>query len=210
MGTKGLQTFDLNLNEKANKNVVYKKRLTFARISLATLILISLLQLFNIANQLNITKSKLDSVFNAGTTTTILTILSYVSAVKILILQLIEYVLQLPYISLAVICAQMAVNYVYTYISGDFWHLIPVEIWELVNSKVAESTTNPGSSALTANISGCFLSIFLLFLFGLEWGPVLSLLLWCSNMVMPTVFQSSTDVKHALLMDFAQVNHLLT
>lgn len=205
IGTKGLQAFNLHLNDKTNKNVVYKKRLTFARISLATLILISLLQSITTTNQSNITKSKLDLIFNTEKTTSILTILSYVSAVKIMFLESIQFLLELPYISFGVACLQTLINYVYAYISGDVWRLLPAEIIELVESNAGEIGTNPGSSTLTTNISGCFLSVFLLFVFGLEWGPVLSLLLWSFGMVMPSVIHNATDARQSLLLDFTQV-----
>lgn len=205
IGTKGLQAFNLSFNQKANKINVYRKRLTFARISLGALIVISILQSFTTTNQIHITKSKLDSVFNTAATTSILTVFSYISAVKILILQLIQYVFALPYISLAIDCMQMLVKYAYTYISGDFLKLINLDIFELIDSSVNGNEAIPGCSTLTTNISGCFLSVFLLFLFGLSWGPVLSLLLWSIGMALPTITVSTTDLRSALALDFAQV-----
>lgn len=206
IGLKGLQAFNLNLHKKANKVIVYKKRATFARISLATLIIISLLQSFAISNQISITKSKLDAVFNAGTTTSILTILSYIAAVKILTLKAIQYILALPYISLAVTSMQIIVKYAYTYIGGDVWSLVNASISEFIDSTViVEEETNPGFSTLTTNVSGCFLSIFILFLFGLGWSQVLSLLLWSLSMIVPTVHHDAADFRQALIMDSIQV-----
>lgn len=206
IGSKGLQAFNLNLHEKANKVIVYKKRLTFARISLAALVFISLLQLSAISNQISITKAKLDTIFNASTTTSILTIISYVAAVKILILQAIQYVLALPYISLAVTSTQMLIKYVYTYINGDIWSLVNASISEFIDSTIdVEVETNPEFSTLTTNVSGCFLSIFLLFLSGLGWSPVLSLLLWSLNMILPTIHYDAKDLKQTLIMDLVQV-----
>lgn len=207
IGSKGLQAFNLSLNQKANKVIVHRKRLTFARISLGALIVISLLQFFATTNQISITKPKLDSVFNAATTTSILTVLSYISAVKILILQSIQYLLDLPYISLAVTCVQMLVKYVYTYVSGDFLARINKEIFELIDSGVSGDEANPEFSSLTTNVAGCFLSIFLLFLFGLGWGPILSLLLWSLGMLLPNITLNTTDLAQALVLDFLQVFH---
>lgn len=206
IGKKGLQAFDLNVNEKINKTIVHKKRLIFARITLAALILISTLQTFTIMNQLTITKSRLDAMFNPSTTNAILTVLSYISAMKILVLQLIEHVIDLPYISNGIVAMQIAINYVYNYIRGDFWSRLNTEIIELIEANVAENDTNISSSTLTANVSGCFLSIFLLFLFGLQWGPVLSLLLWSFSMIMPSIFHNIDDVKQILLLDVTQVS----
>lgn len=202
-GTKGLQAFNLSLNQKANKVIVHKKRLTFARISLGALICISLLQLFITTSQMNITKAKLDEVFNDNTSTAILLIFSYISAIKIIALQFIFYILELPYISLAVTSTQMLVKYMYTYMSGDFLKTAVSDILELVDTDVPEADLE--FSTVTTNISGCFLSIFLLFLFGLSWGPVLSLLLWSSSMLMPSFIQSTTDGRQALILDFVQV-----
>lgn len=210
IGAKGLQAFNLNLNQKANKTIVYKKRLTFARISLAALVVISLLQSFTTTNQMNITKSKLDTIFNDNITTFILTILSYVSAIKILVLQLIQQILALPYISCAVAFAQMSVNYVYTYVSGDFWKIISNKIstdfLELIETNVNNADDlSLGYSTVTTNVSGCFLSVFLLFMFGLGWGPVLSLLLWSLNMILPTIVHDTDIVQQTLLFDIVQV-----
>lgn len=205
IGAKGLQAFNLHLNEKANKNIVQKKRSTFARISLAVLIIISWLHLLTITNQIKLTKSKLDSVFNPSTTTSILIILSYISAVKILMSRMIQYVIELPYVSLLVTYLQIVVKYVYTYINGDIWSVINMEFLELVDSNVAENDAI-GSSTLITNVSGCFLSVFILFLFGLGWGPVLSLLLWSLSMAMPTMIQSTSDVRQVLILDFIQVS----
>lgn len=205
IGAKGLQAFNLHLNEKANKNIVQKKRSTFARISLAVLIIISWLHLLTITNQIKLTKSKLDSVFNPSTTTSILIILSYISAVKILMSRMIQYVIELPYVSLLATYLQIVVKYVYTYINGDIWSVINMEFLELVDSNVAENDAI-GSSTLITNVSGCFLSVFILFLFGLGWGPVLSLLLWSLSMAMPTMIQSTSDVRQVLILDFIQVS----
>lgn len=207
IGTKGLEAFDLNANGKTNKTVVHKKRLIFARIALVALVLISLLQTFTIMNQITITKARLDSIFNASTTKAILTILSYISAVKIVALQLVEHVVELPYISFGIACMKISINYVYAYMSGDFWSQLNARIVELVEDNVAKNDTNISSSILTTNVSGCFLSIFLLFLFGLEWGPVLSLLLWSFSMIMPTVIHNAEDSTHILLLDFVHVSH---
>lgn len=201
---KGLQAFNLSLNQKANKVIVHRKRVTFARISLGALIVISLLQSFSTNNQTNITKSKLDQLFNAGTTTTILTIFSYISAMKIMSFQLIWYVLELPYISLAVTCIQMLVKYVYKYINGDFWTIAVAEMFELIDTHVTEAES-PGFSTITTNVAGCFLSIFLLFLFGMSWGPVLSLLLWSSSMIVPNFMNNTMDVRQTIIMDLMQV-----
>lgn len=209
IGKKGLQAFDLNVNEKINKTIVHKKRSIFARITLAALILISILQTFTVMNQITITKSRLDSLFNSGTTNAILTVLSYISAMKILALQLIGQVIELPYIANGIVSMQIAINYAYNYIRGDFWSQINAEIVKLIEANVAEDNTNISSSTLTANVSGCFLSIFLFFLFGLQWGPVLSLLLWSFSMIIPTAIHSSEEAKQILLLDFTQVRKRL-
>lgn len=206
IGSKGLQAFNLNVHEKANKVIVYKKRQTFARISLAALILISLLQTLGVANQISITKTKLDTVFNASTTTSILTILSYIAAVKILISQAIQYILDLPYISLAVVCVQLFIKYAYSYISGNIWSQVNASLSEFIDSTGVEDNENPGFSTLTTNVAGCFLSIFLLFLFGLGWGQVLSLLLWSLSMIVPNIAYDAKDLKQALLFDVIQVS----
>lgn len=207
IGAKGLRAFDLSGNGSADKQPVQKKRHSFVRISLSTLILISLLQLCVISNRINITKTKLDTIFNDSSTTVILTVLSYFAAVQILIGNLINNLLMWPYISYAVTSSQLFIKYLYTLINGDIWAIIDVNIANLIELKNAEQpTANMEFSTLMLNLAGCFMSTFVLFLTGLKFGPILSLLLWSCNTVMPSVSHDNISTpQHALIFDLAQV-----
>lgn len=209
IGAKGLRAFDLSENGSADKQPIQKKRHLFVRISLLTLISISLLQLCVISNRINITKTKLDSIFNASCTTLILTVLSYLAAVQILIGTVIDNLLMLPYISYAVTSSRLFIKYLYTLINGDIWAMIDVNIANLIELKDAEQPANIEFSTLMLNLAGCFMSTFVLFLTGLKFGPILSLLLWSCNTVIPSVSQDNISTpQHALIFDLAQVRHL--
>lgn len=209
IGANGLRAFDLSENGSVNKQPVQKKRHLFVRISLLTLILISLLQLYVMSNRINITKTKLDSIFNAASTTMILTALSYFAAVRILIGNLINNLLILPYISYAVSSVRLFIKYLYTLMSGDIWTMIDVSIANLIELKDAEQTANIEFSTLMLNLAGCFMSTFVLFLTGLKFGPILSLLLWSCNMIIPSVVaQDISTPQYVLIFELTQVRHL--
>lgn len=208
IGAKGLRAFDLSENGSANKQPVHKKRHLFVRISLLTLITISLLQIYVLSNRINITKTKLDSIFNASSTTLILTVLSYFAAVQILIGNLINNLLILPYISYVVSSIRLFIKYLYTLINGDIWAMIDVNIANLIEMADAEQTANIEFSTLMLNLAGCCMSTFVLFLTGLRFGPVLSLLLWSCNMIIPSVTQDISTPQYALILDLAQVRDL--
>lgn len=208
IGAKGLRAFDLSDNGNANKQPAHKKRHLFVGISLLTLISISLLQLYVISNRIDITKTKLDSIFNASSTTLILTVLSYFAAVQILIGNLINNLLILPYISYAVSSVRLFIKYLYTLINGDIWAMIDVSIANLIELKDAEQIANIEFSSLMLNLAGCFMSTFVLFLTGLKFGPILSLLLWSCNMIIPSMTQDITTPEYAFIFDLAQVRDL--
>lgn len=208
IGAKGLQAFNLSENGSAYKQPVHEKRHLFVRISLLTSVLISLLQLCVISNRINITKMKLDSVFNASSTALILTVLSYFAAVQILIGNLINDLLILPYISYAVASVRWFIKYLYTLISGDIWAMIDFSIANLIEFKDAEQTANIEFSTLMLNLAGCFMSTFVLFLTGLKFGSILSLLLWSCSMIIPSVTQDISTPQYALIFDLAQVKDL--
>lgn len=102
----------------------------------------------------------------------------------------------------------MLVKHAYNYISGDIWKAVNAEILQFVETNVTEDDLNPGFAMLTTNVSGCSLSIFLLFLFGLGWGPVLSLLLWSLSMVTPIYAHNTMDVTQTLILDVIQVSFI--
>lgn len=205
IGAKGLRAFDLSENGKTNKKPIQQKRHLFAKITLFTLILISLLQLYVISNQITITKAKLDTIFSQSATAFILTILSYFSAVQILIGTLFNNLLSLPYMSFMVSSTKVFIKYLYTFISGDIWSMIDISVSNLIEFGDFEQKSSNEFSSLMLNLSGCFMSTFLLFLTGLNVAPVLSLLLWSCNMIMPSVTQDIPTLQHALIFDMIQV-----
>lgn len=204
IGTKGLQALDLSTTDKTNIKSIYKKRHFFARLSSITLISISLLHFYLNSNQIDITKAKLDEVFNANTTTSILTMLSYISAIKIMITQLLHYIISLPYISLFALSVQFFIQYVYKFIGGDVWSVINDQLTNFIEPSVARDEFN-GFSTMMLNVSGCFISTFLLFLHGLELGQIFLLLLWSCNVIIPTLLHGVTELRDLLILDLIQV-----
>lgn len=205
IGAKGLRAFDLSKTDKRNKKTVYKKRHLCAQIALFALISISSLQLYVISNQIDITKQKLDSVFNAQTTNSILTVFSYFAAAKIMIADLLDNFLGLPYISLIMTSVRLFINNLYALTNGDIWTLINTNVSSLLDLNIVEDNTSVEMSTMIINLSGCFMSIFLLFLIGLEIGPVLSLLFWSCNMIIPSMAQDPSMLQSRLLLDIVQV-----
>lgn len=206
IGAKGLRAFDLSENSKTNKMAIYTKRYLFAKISLIALISISLIQLYVISNQISITKTKLDSVFSTSMAATILTILSYFSAAKIMISAMFDQLFNLPYILFVVTSCKLFIKYLYTFVNGDIWAIINTNVANLIELSGDEQESIVEFPTLMLNLSGCFMSTFLLFLTGLKVGPVLSLILWSLNMIVPSMTQDILTPQNALLFDFVQVN----
>lgn len=208
IGAKGLYMFDLNMDDKTYTIQIYRKRDFCSRISLIALTYISLLHFYVSSNQTDITKTKLDTVFDASTSTWILTILSYISAINIMIGHFVVNIITLPYISLFVSCLRFFIQYIYICFGGDLWSIVNVELTNLIEpTDTIDKSIN--FSTVLLNISGCFISMFLLFLHGLEIGPIFLLLLWSCNAIMPTLVQGTTDLPHLLIFDSIQVRFQL-
>lgn len=206
IGAKGFRAFDLGLSDDANKKQIYQKRNLFARCLSMALIVISLLHLYVTCKQIDVTKGKLDAIFDASTTLTILTILSYLSAMKIMISHCIQHVLSLPFVSMATATSQSTIDYLYTFSGGEIWSIIDTEFLQNINASTAIEDAGIASTMLL-NISGCFMSTILLYLRGLEIQPIMTILLWSGNIIMPTMTQGVADPAQLLIFDIIKVSY---
>lgn len=205
IGVKGFRALDLGLSDNANKKNIYQKRNLFARCLSMALIVISMLHLYVTCKQIDVTKGKLDTIFDASTTLTILTILSYLSAIKIMISHSIQHVLALPFVSTLTTTSQSTIDYLYTLSGGDIWSIIDTEFIQNINANTAIDDANVASTMLL-NICGCFMSTILLFLRGLEIQPTMTILLWSGNIIMPTLTQGVADPTQLLIFDIIKVS----
>lgn len=187
IGVKGLQAFNLNDKTKTKKQNVQKRQI-FAKIALFALVSISAMQLHLGLSEISITKARLDSIFSPTTTSAILMILSYISAAKILFAQMLNKVIGLPYLASATFSTKALVNYLYAFVGGNLYQIVDTdELMKLIGPVEAVNSSASNGIAIITNVSGCFLSTFLLFLLGLEYGAVFSLLIWSFNMILPSL-----------------------
>lgn len=205
IGANGFRALDLGLTDSSNKKLVYQKREMVAQGLSMILVVISLLHFYVTCKQIDVTKGKLDAVFDASTTVHILTILSYLSAVKIMIAQSVHHILSLPFVSLATSSTQSAIDYLYTYSGGDIWSIINMELVQNVHDNMATEHVDDVSSVLL-NVCGCFIATILLNLRGLGVQPILTILLWSGNIIAPTLAQGVIDPAQLLIFDITTVS----
>lgn len=206
IGAKGFRALDLGLNDSSNKKLVYQKRQLLAHGLSVILIVISLLHWFVTCKQIDVTRGKLDAVFDASTTVQILTVLSYMSAIKIMVANSMYHILSLPMVSMLTSSTQSAIDHLYTYSGGDLWSFINADLVQNIHGHSATEHADNVSSVLL-NVCGCFIATILLYLRGLEAQPILTILLWSGNIVVPTMTQGVLDPAQLLIFDVARVSH---
>lgn len=203
LGATRLRAFDLHLNTSNIQKCVKQRRRLFTKIALFTLIVISILQLFKLSQSINITKSKLDTVFSESITATLLIVLSYLSAFKIIIVQFFIQLFSLPYISAMLEMCTLLISYAYVSINNSSIYELLYDIIQLPIDD--ESFNGDKNEDVITNVSACLLSIFVIFVSGLRTGTVLSLLMWSLNMALPTVMPNNLNTANVLFYDALKV-----
>lgn len=204
IGAKGLNALDFGLNDKVNKRHVYQKRHLLARGLSAVLIVISLLHLYITCKHIHVTKEKLDAVLDSSATLTILTLLSYLSAMKIMMTHTIRRILSIPIVSTFTSTTQSTIECLYSFSGGDIWSIIDTDLLQNINTSNANNHVDYVSTVLL-NVSGCFISTVLLYLNGLKFQPIITILLWCGSIIVPSLTQGVTDPTQLLIFDVFKV-----
>lgn len=207
IGAKGLRAFDL---QGQSKKLVQQKRQFFAKLCVFVLFIISILNVYKTSQSVNITKAKLDTVFNQNVTSTILIVLSYLTAFKIVFTNFCCYVSALPYITYVTTAIQLLCSYFCVSLHGNVSELLQTETWQNVLNTSAlpiEFDIKPvnDNETIILDLSGCLLAIFLIFLTGLKTAPIISLMLWSLDMALPTMFLNKTGLIDELVMDTLKV-----
>lgn len=204
--------FDLHLNRDKNKKTVQEKRNFFTKLCLFALITVSLLNLYKTSQNINITKTKLDTVCTPAITTSILVVLSYLQALKILIVNSFGYINSLPYISKIILSVKLLSSYLYFTLRGnisDLFQVNALQHFENISALPLElSTESVDDETVLLDLAGCFLSIFLIFLTGLKTGPIAALMLWSMEMALPAMFSQKHGLTGELAVDALNVSFL--
>lgn len=214
IGAKGLRALDMHVAAIAKMND-NQKRQTIATICLSIICCISIIGLYKIGQNANITKAKLETTFSPFCTSTILMGMSYLTAVKIITVNSFNYLLELPYISQ---CSQVLNTFttsIYLLITGDVFDYVKQNIWTNMDTiyanlppfgpqpeRLVESTIE---HSVVVNLAGCALSMLVILVQGIEYGPVLSLFIWSMNMAIPSIFHKSAGLQIELIVDLLKV-----
>ncbi|KAJ6638925.1 Transmembrane protein [Pseudolycoriella hygida] len=174
IGARGLQTIDRHV-----KSFEPEKRLTFYRISLVILIVLSMWNLNKIGSTVNLSKKHLDAHFPPLVTSFTLIAISYISAIKLL---LTEYFSMIPFFN------DNLVTLSWNYIANDIFKLtIAVDYFI--------------ETDFVVNIVAALLSLVLVLQNGFrKLGSISIMLLWNVNMLWPTIVEvMETDFPGELL-----------
>lgn len=167
IGAKGLQVLDRHAKVVAGS----RQRITFNRICLATLILLSIWNLYDVSGTVNLSKKHLDTYFPPLVTHAILLVVSYISAVRLLVTELMSTI---PLLTL------------------DFEWLrfnVTRDINDFLNSNVANECCN--ETGFLINSAAVLLSLKLVWENGVtRVGSMLIMLLWNVNMLWPKIAET--------------------
>lgn len=214
IGAKGLRALDMHVAAiaKMNEN---QKRQTVATICLSIICCISVIGLYQSGQSANITKAKLETTFSPVCTSTILMGMSYLTAIKIITTNSVNYLLALPHIAY---CSQLIstfTNYTYLLITGDIFDYIRHNVWTNIDSmytnappfgpqpeRLAEHTIE---DSVVVNLAGCALSMLVILVHGIKYGPVFNLFIWSMSMAIPSIFHRSAGLQIELIVDLLKV-----
>lgn len=198
------------MDRGTNKKIVQQKRKLFTKLCLFALITVSILNLYKTSQNINITKAKLETVFTPAITSSILIILSYLTALKILIVSSFGYIYSLPYVSQFILSVRLLSSYFYFTLRGNVIELFQVNASQLFTSAlpVELDTKSVDNETVLLDLAACFLSIFLIFMTGLKTGPIVALMLWSMEMALPAMFSSNRGLAEDLAVDALSVRSL--
>lgn len=213
IGAKGLRALDLQLNNSKTRKNVLRKRHLIVNLCAVSLIVIAMLHLFQTSQTIDINKTKLDAVFSSTIVAPLLVVISYISAMKILIVRIFEKVMTLPYVTVAVTTAKIFISYIYLSLGGSISSFADSKaLNEFIEMTAIPKELNIESAegkALITNTAGCLLSIFVIFMTGLRSPSVLSLVLWSLDMAMPSLWHNKLNPAEALIFDIIKVRSLV-
>lgn len=175
IGAKGLQVLDRHV-----KVADSRQRIVLNRICLAALIVLSMWNLYNTGQTVNLSKKHLDSYFPPLVTHFILLGVSYISAVRLLVT---EYLSSIPLLAI------------------DFEWLrfnVTKDINSLLNSTVGNEYFN--ETDFLINSTAVLLSLKLVLDNGVtRVGSIVIMLLWNVNMLWPKISESMSNLPVDLL-----------
>lgn len=202
LGTKGLHAFNLQFSAAKSDGKVRQQRQLYAKLSLLTLVVLSLLSAYQTTVAIDINKTKLDTVFNGTTTAAILIVASYISAFKILVTKFLNGFVSLPYIVAAFTIWQSMIENVYRGLGQTARDTMLTEFDGFFGG------INPADKDHTVitNVSGCLLSFFVIFTIGFRFSSIFSLILWTVSMLLTTQNDSTETTILTVAVDASSVS----
>lgn len=197
------------MDRGTNKKIIQQKRKLFTKLCLFALITVAILNFYKTSQSINITKAKLETVCTPAITSSILVVLSYLTALKILAVNFFGYIYSLPYVSQLILSVKLLSSYLYFTLRGNVIELFQAnasQYFENISAFSAElDAKSVDNETVLLDLAGCFLSIFLIFMTGLKIGPIAALMLWSMEMALPAMFLSKHGLAEELAVDASNV-----
>lgn len=205
LGAKGLRAFESHFSTDKMAVQIQQRRQLFTRVCLFSLIVISTIIAYQTTATIDINKNKLDAVFNPSTTAVILIVASYSSACNILIKKFVNYFISMPYITAVLSLCQMVMAYLHSSFGQTAWDNVLTELSLLSN----DINATDKDEVVIANVAGCLLSIFAIFVTGFNFKSAFSLILWSVNSLLATQINRSAAPLLAVIIDAISVSFII-
>lgn len=182
IGAKGFSILDLHM--ATNQITATKKKEFFTKICFYTLVFLSVINLIKVTQNIEISKIRLETVFNPMTTQLIIQIVSYISVAKQLIISVYSYILNIPIVSQSTLFLGTITQMIYLTINPKESF---INFWK-VNFDFDEYKTINSDPDFMVNFAGILLSLSLIFLQGFQTiRQALVILIWSAGMVLPLI-----------------------
>lgn len=184
IGAKGFSILDLHMT--TNQITATKKKEFFTKICFTTLVFLSVINLIKVTQNIELSKIRLETVFNPTATQLIIQIVSYISVAKQLIISVYSYILNIPLVSQSTLFLGTITQMIYLTVNPkesfiNFWKVN----FDFNEYKSVVNGTDPD---FMVNFAGILLSMSLIFLQGFQTiRQALVILIWAAGLVLPLI-----------------------
>lgn len=182
IGSKGFSILDMHM--ATNQITATKKKEFFTKICFYTLVFLSVINLIKVTQNIEISKLRLETVFNPPATQLIIQLVSYIAVAKQTIITGYSYILNIPIVSQSTLFMGTITQMIYLTVNPKESF---INFWK-VNFDFDEYKTINSDPEFMVNFAGILLSISLIFLQGFQTRKqALVILIWAAGMVLPLI-----------------------
>lgn len=182
IGSKGFSILDLHM--ASNQITATKKKEFFTKICFYTLVFLSVINLIKVTQNIETSKTRLETVFNPATTQLIIQFVAYISVAKQMIISVYSYILNIPLVSQSTLFLGTVTQMIYLTVNPKESF---IQFWK-VNFDFNEYKTINSDPDFMVNFAGILLSLSLICLQGFQTiRQALVILIWAAGMVLPLI-----------------------